>query len=198
MKFKTLVNLSAVALILGSSVVGCKKNRQNVTPLPGYGSRTVGGSDKLSGPIEPQTPIRIDDPVNTKIGGGPQLGGPRIDWREDRGTFQAQTVYFEFDKSNIKQSEVSKLEAIASQFKGMTGAALRIEGHCDERGTEEYNRSLGERRALAAREFLVRLGVDPNLIETISHGEDKPAELGHDEAAWSKNRRAEFVLLTPP
>jgi len=69
-------------------------------------------------------------------------------------------------------------------MKGRAGKALRIEGHCDERGTEEYNRSLGERRALAVRESLIHAGMDANLIDTISYGEDRPADPGHDKDAW--------------
>ena len=76
--------------------------------------------------------------------------------------------------------------------------ALLIEGHCDERGTEEYNRALGERRALSVREFLVTLGVAPDRVETVSFGEDRPADPGHSSAAWDKNRRGEIVLLSPP
>ncbi len=71
---------------------------------------------------------------------------------------------------------------------------LIIEGNCDERGTEEYNRSLGERRALALREALSNAGIDPQRIRTISYGKDKPADPGHDESAWAKNRRGDFVL----
>ena len=74
---------------------------------------------------------------------------------------------------------------------------LLIEGHCDERGTEEYNRSLGERRALAVREYLVRLGIQASRIRTISYGFDRPVDNGHNEAAWSKNRRDEFIVLMP-
>jgi peptidoglycan-associated lipoprotein len=74
---------------------------------------------------------------------------------------------------------------------------LTIEGNCDERGTEEYNRSLGDRRALAAREALAKMGVDPARIRTISYGKDKPVDPGHDESAWSQNRRDDFVLLHP-
>ena len=75
---------------------------------------------------------------------------------------------------------------------------LLIEGHCDERGTEEYNRALGERRALAAREYLNSLGIKGERVRTVSYGEDRPSVDGHDESAWSKNRRAEFILLKPP
>jgi peptidoglycan-associated lipoprotein len=70
-----------------------------------------------------------------------------------------------------------------------------VEGHCDERGTAEFNRALGERRALAAREELVKQGADGSRITTISYGSDRPADMGHDEAAWSKNRRCEFVVV---
>ena len=92
---------------------------------------------------------------------------------------------------------MASLEAVAAALKSDSSAKLLIEGGCDERGTEEYNRSLGERRALAAREALANDGVDPSRIRTISYGKDKPADPGHDEAAWAKNRRAEFVLLHP-
>ncbi|HEY0456561.1 MAG TPA: OmpA family protein [Verrucomicrobiae bacterium] len=111
--------------------------------------------------------------------------------------FVSETVFFDFDKSNVRPSEMPKLQRVASGMKGLKNRGLRIEGHCDERGTEEYNRALGERRALAIREHLARLGVDPNLIDTISYGEDRPAVQGHNEAAWSKNRRGEFIVIMP-
>src|SRR5262249_22198993 len=120
------------------------------------------------------------------------------DWKANRDEFAAQTVYFDFDKAVVKPGEVSKLQVVATRMKSFRGKAVRVEGHCDERGTEEYNRSLGERRALAVREVLVHLGMDPNFIETISFGEDHPADPGHNEAAWKKNRRGELILLSPP
>jgi peptidoglycan-associated lipoprotein len=106
-------------------------------------------------------------------------------------------VYFAYDSADIRASETSKLEAIASYMKG-GNKAIRIEGHCDERGTEEYNRALGERRALAARERLVGMGVSAAQIDTRTMGEDNPVVPGHNDAAWSKNRRAEFILLQVP
>ena len=111
---------------------------------------------------------------------------------------KAETIYFDYDKEAIKASEQSKLEDVANYLKSHAEAALRVEGNCDERGTEEYNRALGERRALAAREYLVRLGIDAGRVDTISYGEDKPVNPGHNEAAWSKNRRDDFTVLLPP
>jgi peptidoglycan-associated lipoprotein len=117
---------------------------------------------------------------------------------EDRDKFKADTVYFDFDSSTIKESEGAKLQDLASYFKdNKKFEGLIIEGNCDERGTEKYNLSLGERRALAAREYLANLGVDPHRVKTVTYGASRPAESGHDESAWKKNRRAEFILVTP-
>jgi peptidoglycan-associated lipoprotein len=116
---------------------------------------------------------------------------------QDRTKFQADTVYFEFDRATVKSSEESKLQDVASYFKGNAADALIVEGNCDERGTEKYNLSLGERRALAVREYLANLGVDPQRIKTVTYGASRPADPGHDEAAFAKNRRAELVLVTP-
>jgi peptidoglycan-associated lipoprotein len=109
---------------------------------------------------------------------------------------QFAPVLFDYDSARIRPTEVSKLEAVAAYFRTNPGKLL-IEGHCDERGTAEYNRALGERRALAAREELVKMGVDAGRISTISYGKDRPVDLGHDETAWAKNRRCEFVIIAP-
>ena len=116
----------------------------------------------------------------------------------DAEIFKAYTVYFDFDSSVLKTSEKTKVASVAEHMKANPTHAVKVEGNCDERGTEEYNRALGERRALAVREELVRLGVSAALIPTTSYGKDKPVDPGHNEAAWSKNRRDDFILLTPP
>jgi peptidoglycan-associated lipoprotein len=114
----------------------------------------------------------------------------------DRSQFAADTVYFDYDSAKVRPSEVSKLETVAAAMKG-SSKSLIVEGYTDERGTAEYNRALGERRAQACREELVHMGVSSSRITTISYGKERPAELGHDEAAWSKNRRCEFVVAGP-
>jgi peptidoglycan-associated lipoprotein len=115
----------------------------------------------------------------------------------DRAALAAYTVHFAYDSSVIRKSEQANLQSVAQALAADSSAKLLVEGNCDERGTEEYNRSLGERRALAAREALAKLGIDPSRVRTISYGKDKPADPGHDEAAWKQNRRDEFVLLHP-
>ena len=103
------------------------------------------------------------------------------------------TIYFDFDKSNIRDDQKAALEANAKSLLASTTGKVQIQGNCDERGTEEYNIALGQRRADAAKSFLVAMGVSADRITTISYGKDKPAVPGSDEAAWSKNRRDEFV-----
>ncbi len=111
----------------------------------------------------------------------------------ERGLFQA--IYFDYDSSVVKPREFSKVQAVATYMKANTGKKLLVEGHCDERGTAEYNRALGERRAQSARAELVRLGIPAERISTISYGKDRPVEPSHDETSWSKNRRCEFVIV---
>jgi peptidoglycan-associated lipoprotein len=105
-----------------------------------------------------------------------------------------QTVYFDFNSSNLDSSTKQKLEENAEYLKSNTSVDVQIEGHADERGGRQYNLALGERRAKAARDYLVALGVDSKRISTISYGSERPVAEGHDESAWSKNRRANFVV----
>ena len=103
-------------------------------------------------------------------------------------------VFFEFDQTKLTDEGKQALTENARQLKEGGMMAIIIEGHCDERGTNAYNLALGEKRANTAKEYLVSLGVDGARIQTISYGEERPFDQGHDEAAWSKNRRAHFVV----
>lgn len=103
-------------------------------------------------------------------------------------------VYFDYDSSQINAPERPKIEAVADYLKKNRGVNLIIEGHCDERGSREYNMALGERRALAIRAYLIGLGIDAARIQTKSYGEERPVAFGHDESSWRLNRRGEFVL----
>jgi outer membrane protein OmpA-like peptidoglycan-associated protein len=191
-----LLTLAIAAVI--SVTTGCH-TQPKFTKLP---DSAVAGTS-----LEPKTPGD-----GNRLGGGEQsgqiTGGPidmslpdesKLDGRDlDRSTFANQTVYFEYDHANVKADEASKIDQVAAEFKTKgRDFDLLIEGHCDERGTEEYNRSLGERRALAVRELLMKSGIEGGRVFTRTFGKDKPATIGHDEAAWSKNRRGEFVLVLP-
>lgn len=103
-----------------------------------------------------------------------------------------QTVYFGFDSASVESKEV--VQANAEYLKANASVDVQVEGHCDERGGRQYNLALGERRAKAVRDQLVALGVEAKRISVVSYGNERPAAEGNDESAWSKNRRANFVV----
>ena len=109
--------------------------------------------------------------------------------------FEAQSIYFDFDKSDLKPAAKAILKNKAAWLRDHVSYVVRIEGYCDERGTAEYNLALGQRRAHAAKKFLMALGISEHRMSGISYGEEKPADPGHNEAAWAKNRRDEFHLV---
>jgi peptidoglycan-associated lipoprotein len=101
-------------------------------------------------------------------------------------------VYFDFDSSVIPDSQTTALEKEAEWLKANANVKITVEGHCDERGTEEYNIALGDRRAVSAKKFLEKLGIGADRMKTVSYGKEKPLAVGHNEEAWAKNRRAHF------
>ena len=198
MKMTKLIYPLAFALAITLASTGCHNRQVKVTPIPGSTPKNPGDTGDR-GTLPPPLPY---DPnangVGNQPGGGPTTPIDIFDnMLKDPAALAAYTIHFAFDSSAIKASEKSNLEAVAAALKGDANTKLLIEGNCDERGTEEYNRSLGERRALALREALAKVNVSPERIRTISYGKDKPADPGHDEAAWAKNRRGDFILLHP-
>ncbi|MDP6903911.1 MAG: OmpA family protein [Verrucomicrobiota bacterium] len=153
-------------------------------PLPG-GNPGGGGT----GPTIVEIP---QDPLNEALGNN--FSGNDI---EDRDTFLAQMVHFDYDSSSIKPSDLTKVEIVAQHLIQNPTHKLMVEGHCDERGTEDYNISLGERRALAVVDELIRLGINQGRVRTTSYGEKVPMSDGLTEQSFAKNRRGEFVLLKP-
>jgi len=201
MKLNKFTSLLVIGLIASVAATGCRKKPVGVTDLPGSrtGTKVVAGPDMPGGnQIKPvENPAAIPNPDATS-GTPSNPADLHKGWLEDAVALKAETVYFDFDSSVIKASEKPKAAAVADYLKANKGKAVRVEGNCDERGTEEYNRSLGERRALALREELIRLGIGPTEVDTISYGKDKPAAQGRDEAAWKLNRRDDFIVLTKP
>jgi peptidoglycan-associated lipoprotein len=199
MKRNKFVSLLVIGLVLTIAASGCRKKPVNTTILPGAPTRKV-QDDGTSGMLKPTDPLKIDQGITAQPTGIPMNdANAHQGWIEDAQALKADTVYFDFDSSVIKGVEKPKVSAVADYLKANAGKAVRVEGNCDERGTEEYNRSLGERRALAVREELVRLVVDPKDVDTKTWGKDNPANApGHDESAWRKNRRDEFIVLTAP
>ena len=116
-------------------------------------------------------------------------------YSEGRTSLELLPVYFDFDKSNIREDQTARVDGNAKYMKNNTAASVRIEGNCDERGTNEYNMALGERRALAAKKYLLNMGISEDRLQTVSYGEEKPFVDGHDEAAWAQNRRDDFAII---
>lgn len=109
---------------------------------------------------------------------------------------QFQTIYFELDKFALKGDARSSLDHNYQMLRDFPDVIVKIEGHCDERGTVEYNISLGEKRANTAMDYLVGLGIEPNRITTVSYGKERPVDAGNSETAWAKNRRCEFRIVS--
>jgi peptidoglycan-associated lipoprotein len=193
MKLTKFTPLLMIGLALTVAASGCKKKPTFLTPL-----NDPNKPKAYAGPTEPEYPGL---PVNPFDPGQPTpMVNPTnfVGWPEDPSFFKEDTVLFAYDSSVIRASEKPKLAKIADHLKANPTHALRVEGNCDERGTDQYNFTLGERRALAAREELISLGADGSKILTMSYGRSRPADTGHSDAAHARNRRDDFVLLTPP
>ena len=106
------------------------------------------------------------------------------------------TVYFDFDKFNLRADARASLDQNIALLKEFPDAIVKLEGHCDERGTVEYNIALGEKRADAAKTYLVNNGIQANRVSTISYGKERPVDPRHTEDAWAKNRRVEFKIIS--
>ncbi|MCL5097568.1 MAG: OmpA family protein [Candidatus Omnitrophica bacterium] len=211
MKRSILVPLAVLGLILSIGPLGCKHGTVGLTPIPGQQSAIAGPGAAPAVTTTPPAPVSSGpavapqaQPSTEKLPPGKENIPPLYDLGEfegrptDREVFKSYTVYFDFDRSEVKPTEQYKIKAVGDYLKlTRPDCDLLVEGNCDERGTEEYNRALGERRALAIRESLLNLGIEAKRIRTISYGKDRPVDPGHNEEAWAKNRRGDFVLLLP-
>jgi peptidoglycan-associated lipoprotein len=112
---------------------------------------------------------------------------------EARAARAYETTYFDYDKANIRDDQKAALTQSADKLKAHADTKVTLEGHCDERGTAEYNLALGQKRADSAKSFLTKAGVAADRLKTLSLGKERPADAGHSEAAWAKNRRVEIV-----
>jgi peptidoglycan-associated lipoprotein len=186
--FLTIIGLTAIL------AAGCPKKQttpieESVSADQGAGAGTTTGAAGGAKPVEEmpsqQEPF-AEEPLSE--GSGSDAAGAG-----GAGALPLETVYFEYDSDELSPGALAVLERNAAWMRANSGTRVVIEGNTDERGTLEYNLSLGARRANAVRNQLIRLGIPAAQLETISFGEDQPADSGHDEAAWSKNRRCDFT-----
>jgi peptidoglycan-associated lipoprotein len=169
---KTVLLLMLVALMAAVMMAGCgKKGGTTTTP-----ETTTVEPQKDTTPVTPPPPPPVEKPALQET--------------------QFRTVYFDFDKFNLRTDAREALDYNYNLLKEHPDAIIKIEGHCDERGTVEYNLSLGEKRARSAQDYLVGQGVAASRISIISYGKERPVDPGKDEAAWARNRRCEFRIIS--
>ena len=176
-------------VVLGAACKNPKPPIAKPTPPPGTGSTT--GTAR---PPEPPTPVAEPRPVPPEPIPEDPISARDIGDINKNSPFQP--VFFALDRSDVDKAGQQALNANAEVLKKYSTWVITIEGHADERGTAEYNLALGERRAVAARTYLVSLGISADRLRTVSYGKEFPFDPGHDESAWAKNRRAQFVLTS--
>jgi peptidoglycan-associated lipoprotein len=172
MRLKFLALLAAAVL-----VAGCSSTPEQ--------SSTAGGTGGSAG-SSTSTPSTAAQPA-----------GPRPGSQEELVATVGDRVFFDYDKSSVKPDGRTVLNRQAAWLKQYGSVSVTVEGHCDERGTREFNLALGERRANAVKDYLVSQGISASRIKTISYGKERPVALGSNEAAWSQNRRGVTVVSTP-
>jgi peptidoglycan-associated lipoprotein len=184
MKIKFLVPLIAVLTL---AITACDDDKK--------GSDIYGG-DQAGGSNLPDKGDQVDlNNPSSGIGEPPRPAGINPDTDVDYSILANSTVYFDFDQSTVRSDQRGKLEAVKQWMDANPGRSLFLAGHADKRGTPEYNRALGERRALAVREYLAGLGLQPGNLNTISYGSDRPAVQGDTDDAYAKNRRVEVGVI---
>lgn len=175
----SVLTLSLALVLIGTTMSSCKRSGQEIDPGFSTDTDTTGETGGT-----------------TYTEAGSEDGLPDVDLSRllfDSGSeYGLETVYFEFDSSGLTQSAMATLRENAEKIREVPDVMIQLAGHCDERGTQEYNLALGERRALAVREYLIQLGVPGSRMITISYGKEFPAVDGSNESAYAMNRRVEF------
>src|SRR5687768_1534560 len=175
MRTSKLCAVIVLALAAGLALSGCRKRQPE--------------TENVERTLPPETVV--DQPDT-----GEEMRDAEEEAMRERAMASIQApIYFDFDRSELKTEAREVLNQKAEAMRQYPDIRIRIEGHCDERGTVEYNLALGERRAEAARAYLIDLGIDPDRMTTVSYGEERPAVPESNEAAWAQNRRDEFVPL---
>lgn len=177
---KKLIILMSILSIAGFA--GCAK-KPVIKPQP------VVEAEPVVEPVAVSTEAAVPDD---------QVDEPSLRGKEYKEAESLKKIFFEYDDDKLTSEARTVLADDALWLKKNTEVEVLIEGHCDERGTIEYNLALGDRRAKTVRKYLMKLGVSGKRVATISYGEEKPADFGHDDAAWAKNRRAEILGRIPP
>lgn len=193
MRLSKIIYVGMLAGII-SLITGCVGNEDTLGPSAFATTDTIPGPGDGAGDLGDIFPGGTDiaGPTGFQAGGAESLSGADT-FGEPIPNLNFPTIYFAYDQDQIGASERTKLERVADYMNKYGSVGVIIEGHCDERGSAEYNRALGERRALSVKHYLTNLGVPETKLKTISYGEERPVVSGETPEAYTKNRRAELV-----
>jgi peptidoglycan-associated lipoprotein len=176
-------------MLVAALAAGCGKKKQPTTPMP---APTPSAPPEVTAPDTPAQPVEEATPVPQPTIAEDAIGGRSLD--DLNRDSPLKPAFFGLDSAELDADGQAAVQSNAELLKKYSSWAITIEGHCDERGTAEYNLALGERRAVAVRTYLVSLGISPDRVRTVSYGKEFPFDPAHTEDAWSKNRRAHFVI----
>jgi peptidoglycan-associated lipoprotein len=179
---KKLIIYALAIILVFSFAVACKKKPKEVPPPPPQ-TQEQPKVEKVEAPV-------VQEPQLTEEEMFLQKSLDQINREKPLGT-----IYFDYDRAAIRDDARATLDGNAAWLKKFRTAKALVEGHCDERGTEEYNLALGEKRAKAAQDYLLSMGIASDRIKIISYGKSQPVNPGHDESAWQMNRRAQFLII---
>lgn len=198
MKKMSNITLTVLAALVILVAPACKTNRKKVAPVTQPAVAEQAPPEIAAPPVRTETEVapREDFVQEPKV--QEEVRPTEIEalnrWAQERG--YVRDAFFNLAEGTLDEAAQDALQTSATWLKGEgAGYNLLVEGHCDERGTEQYNLALGDRRANTAKDYLVTLGVNAGRIRTVSYGEERPFDEGRDDAAWAKNRRAHLVLV---
>lgn len=180
---KKILIYSLAIILVFSFAVSCKKKPKEVPPAPPPQAQEQPQVEKVEEPV-------VQEPQLTEEEIFLQKSLDQINREKPLGT-----IYFDYDRAVIREDARPTLDANASWLNKFRTVKILIEGHCDERGTEEYNLALGEKRAKNSQDYLLSLGIGFDRIKIISYGKSQPVDPGHNESAWQMNRRAQFLII---
>ncbi len=189
---------SLILMGLGVTLLACGKSPEPQTPAPQANADSIAAAERARADSAAADAARREQEEAERIArqravdSSASVAAAAAEVRN----MLAAMVHFDFDKANIRGDDAATLDQKVAILNANPDLRIRISGHCDERGSDEYNLALGNRRATASKQYLVSHGVDASRVETASFGEERPMAMGQDEDSWAQNRRGEFEILS--
>ncbi|MEO8379291.1 MAG: OmpA family protein [Acidobacteriota bacterium] len=192
------ITLAALAALVILVLPACKTNRKKIDPVTTPTVAETQAPEVAAPPVPSDTDVTPREDFVQETPVQEEVRPIEIEalnrWAQEKG--YVRDAFYNYDEATLDGAAQEALQSSSTWLKGEgNGYNVLLEGHCDERGTEQYNLALGDRRANTAKDYLVTLGINAGRIRTVSYGEERPFDEGHDDSAWAKNRRAHIVLV---